>query len=265
MRIDPNWWQDLFDEFYLQTDFRSIGDELLTHREVNFLQEWFQFPKSEPILDLCGGQGRHALELSRRGFSRVVLLDYSDYLVRLGKGHAADEGLNTFFIRGDARLTAIRSRIFRAVLILGSSFGYFIDETENRKLLLEASRMLKPGGQLLMDLPDREDVLKHFKPRIQHRIDANLEVIRHRELAKDIVFCREAVISRQKGCIRDRTYCTRLYSPRTITGLLAASGFEKIHTHKGFMCRRSEGDFGTMTRRMIVSAQTSNRQACRSS
>ena len=26
MRIDPNWWQDLFDEFYLQTDFRSIGD-----------------------------------------------------------------------------------------------------------------------------------------------------------------------------------------------------------------------------------------------
>ena len=38
-------------------------------------------------------------------------------------------------------------------MILGSSFGYFIDEAENRKMLLEAFRLLQPGGLLLMDLP----------------------------------------------------------------------------------------------------------------
>jgi len=175
VRIDPNWWKDLFDEFYLRTDARSVDDERLTYREVDFLEEVFSFSKSEPILDLCGGQGRHALELSRRGFCQVVLLDYSETLVRIGKRKAAAEKLGTVFIRADARAAAFSSQTFRVVMILGSSFGYFIDETENRKMLQEAARILKPGGVLLMDLPDREYVLKHFKPVIRHRIDASLE------------------------------------------------------------------------------------------
>ena len=255
MRIDPNWWKDLFDEFYLRTDARSIDNQQLTCREVDFLEEVFSFAKTEPILDLCGGQGRHALELTRRGFHRVVILDYSESLVRMGKRKAGDEGLNTDFIRGDARAAAIRSQTFRIVLILGSSFGYFVDEIQNSKLLLEASRILKPGGELLMDLPDREYVLQHFKPVIRHRIDANLEVVRSREVADDVIYSREFVISRTKGCIRENTYCTRLYSSRKISHLLADAGFERIGTRKGYMCRRSEGDFGTMTRRVIVTAQ----------
>ena len=255
MRIDPNWWKDIFDEFYLRTDARSVDNQNLTRREVDFLEETFSFAKTEPILDLCGGQGRHAVELTRRGFRRVVLLDYSETLVRIGKRLAADEGLDTGFIRGDARATAIRGQSFRVVLILGSSFGYFIDESENRKLLLEAARILKPGGVLLMDLPDREYVLRHFKPMIRHRIDTELEVVRSRELSGDIIYSRETVTSQTKGCIREHTYCTRLYSPRKISRLLAEAGFERIETRKGYMCRRAEGDFGTMTRRVIVSGQ----------
>lgn len=255
MRIDPNWWKDLFDEFYLRTDARSVDDERLTYREVDFLEEVFSFSKSEPILDLCGGQGRHALELSRRGFCQVVLLDYSETLVRIGKRKAAAENLGTVFIRADARAAAFSSQTFRVVMILGSSFGYFIDETENRKMLQEAARILKPGGVLLMDLPDREYVLKHFKPVIRHRIDASLEVVRSREIADDIIYSREIVTSRTQGRIREHTYCTHLYSPRKISRLLADAGFERIGTRKGFMCRQSEGDFGTMTRRIVVTAR----------
>jgi D-alanine-D-alanine ligase len=255
MRIDPDWWKDLFDELYLQTDARSIGDEQLTGREVDFLEEIFQFSKTEPILDLCGGQGRHALELSRRGFRRMVLLDYSETLVRMGKHRAQEEGLNAVFIRGDARAAAIRSRTFPVVMILGSSFGYFVDETENRKILEEALRLLKPGGELLMDLPDREFVLQHFQPMIRHRIEPNLEVVRIREVAEDIVYCRETITSRTEGCIRERTYCMRLYRPSIIAHLLRETGFGRIGIRKGFMCRRSEGDFGTMTRRVIVNAR----------
>jgi D-alanine-D-alanine ligase len=255
MKIDPDWWKELFDELYLQTDARSIGDEQLTCREVDFLEEVFQFAKTEPILDLCGGQGRHALELSRRGFRRMVLLDYSETLVRMGQRRAQAEGLNAAFIRGDARAAAIRSRTFPAVVILGSSFGYFIDEAENRKILTEVLRLLKPGGQLLMDLPDRKFVLEHFQPMIRHRIIPNLEVIRVREVTDDIVYCRETVTSRTEGCIRERTYCMRLYEPTKITHLLRESGFDRIGIRKGFMCRQSEGDFGTMTRRVIVTAR----------
>jgi len=65
---------DLFDHIYLLTDARSVCDTELTSREVLFLEETLNLDKSASILDLCGGQGRHSLELSRSGFSDVTVL-----------------------------------------------------------------------------------------------------------------------------------------------------------------------------------------------
>jgi D-alanine-D-alanine ligase len=222
---------------------------------VDFLEKAFGFSKSLPILDLCGGQGRHALELSRRGFLRVILLDYSDYLTDAGKKRARDEGLNTAFIRGDARAAGLRSQAFRVVLIMGSSFGYFEDEPENCKLLAEAFRLLAPGGELFLDLPDRDFVLRKFKPLIRHRVSEDLEVTRTRKLKDDVIYSREVVASASSGCIRDRTYCTRLYGPEKISELLNASGFGRVGFETDFMCRQTEGEFGTMTSRMLVRAE----------
>ena len=39
--------------------------------------------RNDRILDLCCGQGRHSLELARRGFPHVTGLDRSRYLIRL--------------------------------------------------------------------------------------------------------------------------------------------------------------------------------------
>jgi D-alanine-D-alanine ligase len=255
MQVDHDWWKDLFDETYLQTDARSVCDDRLTCREVDFLENVFGFSKSSPILDLCGGQGRHALELSRRGFLRVILLDYSDYLTGAGKKRARDEGLNTAFVRGDARSAGLRSQAFRVVLIMGSSFGYFEDEAENCKMLDEAFRLLGPGGELFLDLPDRDFVLQKFKPLIRHQVGEDLEVTRTRILKNDVIYSREVVTSASRGCIRDRTYCTRLYGPEKISELLIASGFGRVGFEADFMCRQKEGEFGTMTSRMLVRAE----------
>ncbi len=255
IQVDQDWWKELFDEVYLQTDARSVCNDRLTGQEVNFLEEVLNFRKSSPILDLCGGQGRHALELTRRGFSRVTLLDYSGCLLRLGKRKAIEEGLNTVYIRADARNTGLRDQAFSVILILGSSFGYFEDETENQKILDEAFRLLSHGGELFLDLPDRDFVLEKFKPIVSHRVDNDIEVTRTRSHQGNIIYCREIVNSRTRGCIRDRTYCTRLYSPESISVRLTATGFTNVLFQKDFMCRESEGDFGTMTSRMIVKAQ----------
>lgn len=255
MHVDQDWWKELFDEVYLQTDARSVCNDRLTGQEVNFLEEVLNFRKSSPVLDLCGGQGRHALELSRRGFSRVTLLDYSGCLVSLGKRKAVEEGLNTIFVRADARNTGLSDQAFSVILILGSSFGYFEDETENQKILDEAFRLLSNGGQLFLDLPDRDFVLEKFKPVVRHSVDDDIEVTRTRSHQGDIIYCRETVSSRTRGCIRDRTYCTRLYSPESISIRLTTAGFTNVLFKKDFMCRESEGDFGTMTSRMIVKAQ----------
>ncbi|MBW2609946.1 MAG: hypothetical protein JRC68_06350 [Deltaproteobacteria bacterium] len=45
---------------------------------------------------------------------------------------------------------------------MASSFGYFSDEGNNEKILRESFRLLMQEGLLLLDLPNRDFVLKIF-------------------------------------------------------------------------------------------------------
>jgi D-alanine-D-alanine ligase len=252
--FDPDWWKRIFDETYLITDARSVCDDELTCKEVDFLEEVLKVDRSWPVLDLCGGQGRHGLELSRRGFKDVTVLDYSEYLINQGKEKAQQEGLNTFFIREDARDTDLASERFKIIVVMASSFGYFVDECENEKILLEANRLLMPEGTLLLDLPNKDYVLKNFNPESWHEADDDIVVCRQRRLEEDILYSREKVISKSRGGIRDETYCTRLYSEKKIVKMLVSCGFSSIDAQKDYMSHEKNGDYGCMTNRMIVIA-----------
>ncbi|MBA7631173.1 2-methoxy-6-polyprenyl-1,4-benzoquinol methylase [subsurface metagenome] len=255
IQVDDNWWQNLFDEIYLMTDARSVCDEKLTCQEVDFLEETLDLDKSASILDLCGGQGRHSLELSRRGFMNVTVLDYSRYLIDLGGKRAKQEGLNTIFIQGDARNTGLPGQSFQFIIIMASSFGYFVNEDENKKILSETFRLLMPKGTFLLDLPERDYVLQNFKSFSYHKVNEDITVNRERELRGDIVYSREMVISPKRGCIRDKTYCIRLYNPEKISDLMYSAGFSSVTCQRNFMNREAEGDYGCMTNRMLVTAK----------
>jgi D-alanine-D-alanine ligase len=252
---DPDWWKTLFDETYLVTDARSVCDPGLTSKEVDFLEETLKLEKSWPILDLCGGQGRHSLELSRRGFQDLTVLDFSKVLIDLGKKMAQKEDLNTLFIWKDARDTGLPRHSFKAIIIMASSFGYFLDDRENKNILREASRVLIPQGSLLLDLPNREFVMHNFAPQSWHEANQDVVVCRQRRRDEDILYCREIVISRMKGMIRDATYCTRLYSAEKITEMLTSVGFSSVEIETNFASHGQKGDYGILTNRMIVTAR----------
>lgn len=251
--VNPDWWKTLFDETYLVTDARSVCDDGLTCREVDFLQDFLRLEKSWPILDLCGGQGRHSLELSRRGFRNVTVLDYSEFLIELGMQKAQKEGLNTRFIKRDARDTCLPSGNFRVIIVMASSFGYFVEEIQNEKILREAFRLLMPGGLLFLDLPNRDYVVNQFKSRSWHEANEEILVCRERRLHhEDVIYSREMVISKAKGLIRDATYCTRLYTPEKITEMLNSAGFDKVQIQKEFVMHEQKLDYGLMSNRMIT-------------
>jgi D-alanine-D-alanine ligase len=255
LKVDSDWWKTLFDETYLITDARTVCDEKLTCREVDFLEYALKPKKTWPILDLCGGQGRHSLELSRRGQEDVTVLDYSEALINLGRERAREEGLNVRFVQGDARDTGLPDQGFKIVFLMASSFGYFVDEGEDRKIVEEIFRLLMPKGLVLLDLPNREYVLKNFTPKSWHEANEAIVVCRHREVEGDIVYGREMVISKHKGLIRDATYCTRLYSPEKITGLLTSAGFSSVHIERGFSVQEKGEDCGLTTHRVFVIAR----------
>ena len=65
IEVDPDWWKTLFDDIYLMTDARSVDDESLTRLEVDVVCELLPMAAGHKILDLCGGHGRHSIELCK--------------------------------------------------------------------------------------------------------------------------------------------------------------------------------------------------------
>ena len=85
IEVDPDWWKTMFDDIYLLTDARSVGDETLTRLEVDVVCELLPLRPSHKIMDLCGGHGRHTLEFCRRGFRSCTVLDYSQALIDIAR------------------------------------------------------------------------------------------------------------------------------------------------------------------------------------
>src|SRR4030095_3783127 len=100
-------------------------------RDVARLIELLGLPSGSRILDVPCGQGRHAHLLAEAGVD-VDGLDYStDVLDR-------------------ARNLPMRcASRFGAVVNLFTSFGFFIEPADDRKVLAEFARVLKPDGVLV--------------------------------------------------------------------------------------------------------------------
>lgn len=255
--VDPDWWKELFDDVYLQTDARSVCDEELTRREIDLLLDLLPFSPDHEILDLCGGHGRHSMELARRGFRKCTVLDYSQFLIDRGRADAERSGFGIRFVRGDARNTGLPTGRFDRILVLGNSLGYLPTPEGDREILSEAKRLMKQGGMLLLDIVNGSILRSRFTPAAWHEIGQDLVVCRTRILEGELVRTRELVLSKKAGLIQDRSYSLTIYEPDSMRGLLATLGFSDIHVIGDFSPFRRKGDFGFMNFRMIVTARNS--------
>jgi D-alanine-D-alanine ligase len=252
---DPAWWRHIFDETYLVTDARSVCCPVTTAAEVDMVEATLELNSDDRILDLCGGQGRHAIELHKRGYKNVTVVDYSQVLLRVGLENAADVGRSVCFCRGDACDLGLADSIFDAVLVMGNSFGYFEDDSENQRILQEIYRLLRPGGKLLLDLIHSDYARQQFKPSSWHEASEDLVVCRRRHLRDAGILVREMVLSKGDGLIRDVTYFARLFRPKELEVLLADSGFSEITCVGTLVSHPRPGDYGLLSKRMVVTAE----------
>lgn len=264
--LPSDWWRTLFNSIYLKTDGDVVENDTNTIQDVDLLVRSTGIEPNDRILDLCCGQGRHCLELARRGFRNVVGLDRSRYLIRLARKRAKQLGLNVTFHEGDARRFRLPAQSFHCVAVLGNSFGYFDREDDDVAVLQSVMRVLRSGGSVVLDLADGEWVRTNFEPRSWEWIDENHFVCRERSLAQDEarLISREVVVHAERGVIADQFYAERLYTRGHISDLLNQVGFQAIRHHgtvESDSARRQ--DLGMMAHRMLVSAQAPHRAAVR--
>jgi D-alanine-D-alanine ligase len=255
INVDPDWWKTLFDEIYLLTDARSVCNEEITRLEVNVICDLLPIRPGNRILDLCGGHGRHSLELCERGFTSCTLLDYSECLIDDARKQADKYNYSMDAVRADARDTGFPDESFDHVFIMGNSLGYIQEPAGDRQIVEEAFRVLYPGGWFLLDVTDGDTVRRSFNPGAWHEIGDDTVVCRQRELKADRICAREMVLSKKKGLVRDQNYAIRLYGRKTLSLLLEDAGFKNVSVRTGFSPHQSKGDYGFMNNRMLATGQ----------
>ena len=255
--VKKDWWKTIFNAYYLKTDGDVVEDELITSHEINVFLDILQLKPEDHILDLCCGQGRHSIELSRKGYENVEGLDRSHYLIQKARSNAKKNGLTCKFREGDARKLPYSADLFDVVMILGNSFGYFESINDDFRVLKEAFRVAKPWGKIIIDITDGAYLRNNFQPRSWEWIDKSFFVCRERSLSldKQRLISREVITHVNKGVLVDQFYAERLYSVDEITDILKKAEFSDIMFH-GNMTPNSQKDqdLGMMERRIIVSA-----------
>lgn len=151
-----------FERLYLQ-EFRPVPTSEQVAYEVDGLVKLLKLAPYAPVLNLGYGPGQHAVELARRGFS-VSALDVSDELLADARRSAESLGIPVKWIRRELHRIPFRGAL-DAVVTFASGFGCSLSVETDREILHAVYRALRPGGQVLLEVVNRERLVRDFVPR----------------------------------------------------------------------------------------------------
>ncbi len=220
---DSEWWRSWFGPGYL-----ALYDEHLAERtpvEIDRLEDLLVLRPPQRILDLPCGQGRHAIELARRGYD-VTAADLSPYLLTVAEERGRAIGVRVRWLSADMR-QPIAGETFDVVLNLFTSLGYFADEADDRKVVRAAASMLVPGGRFVLELINGERVMTRFQEQEWFTV-GQASVVERRSLDPS---ARRMVVERTVTTPKEEDvslHALRLYARRNVDEMLRAAGFGRV-------------------------------------
>lgn len=178
------WFEEWFDS--------PLYEKLYAYRnknEANKLADLIarEIPVSDfpHILDLGCGRGRHSITLAERGYT-VLGIDLSKEVIEKATEVAQECDLhNLHFEVGDMRRPL--DKTFDAVVNLFTSFGYFLRDNENARVIQSVETMLKENGVFILDYLNAYNVRENLVPEEQEEFQ-DLMVHINREIRGNMVF-----------------------------------------------------------------------------
>jgi SAM-dependent methyltransferase len=152
--------EEAFDDDYLYF-YEGLLTPERTASEVELVWKLLELAPGLELLDLACGHGRIANALAERGV-RVTGLDATPRFLELAREDATARGVEVEYVEGDMRSIPWTEQ-FDRVLCWFTSFGYFGDE-ENRQVLAEVYRALKPDGVFAVEMNNRDNLLGRWEP-----------------------------------------------------------------------------------------------------
>lgn len=186
-------------------------------------------PKGARLLDFCCGPGRHAIEFAKLGYD-VTGLDRTERYLTIAREKAEDAGVTLETVLGDAR-TVEWDGSFDAALSLYTSFGYFEDPGEDRRMLANVYAALKPDGHLLLDMSGKEVVARAFNHESSQTLPDGTELKETRSVEPDWEWVRNTWVIEKDGERHETTFRVRVYSGVELKAILLSVGFEDIQLY----------------------------------
>lgn len=247
MTHEPAWYESFFGQDYLDVYAYQFTEDRAS-KETGFAARTLDLQPGERVLDLCCGQGRHAVLLAAMGLD-VVALDLSRQYLDLTEVAARDKGVSLQVVHADMRDIPFEAH-FDAAVNMFSSFGYLESEEQDAKVLESLRRALKPGGRALLDLLNRDWVIANYDEKDWHRDADGTLYLEQRHM--DLMTSRNHVTFTAiapDGTVREvGGHHIRLYTLREAAGMLHDAGLLLEAAYGSF-----DGEpYGIDTRRMIL-------------
>jgi SAM-dependent methyltransferase len=229
---DGGSWHEQ-DEFW-----RRFGPVMFSSRrrqaaagEVDDLLRLIPLEPGAAVLDLACGEGRHSLALARRGF-RVTGVDRTVSYLDQAREAASREGLEVEFVRDDMREFA-RPRTFAAAINLYTSFGYFDDQEDDRRVVTNVYRSLRAGGSFVIETHGREDLARSFHERDLSELADGSFFLEERTLAADGRSLQTRWTLMRGEERHSASFTVRYYAAGELVSLLLSCGFSEAQTYGG--------------------------------
>jgi SAM-dependent methyltransferase len=240
------WWRKYFSEDYLKL---YKHDESETSRETEAIIRMLQVKHGAHILDLACGFGRHSVLLAQKGY-KVTGYDLSEGFLNKARELAENLKIKIDLKQGDMREIPYENK-FDAIINMFTAFGFFDSETEDLKVLKGVCKALKPGGQFLMDVINRENALNVAAPRRWIRENhAYLLEERFFDFFKSRLEMTNLLIL-QSGETKEANYSVRLYTLTEMLGLFNSAGLVLTDVYGDF----NGALYNAASSRMILVAQ----------
>ncbi len=225
-----------------------------TQLELNFCERVLGWENGQRILDAPCGAGRHSNLLGRYGFS-VTGLDFSSFLLGLAeedKKQANFPNEKPSYVRGLLQQLPFEENSFEHVVCLFSSFGYGETEDDNLHVMQEYSRVLKPGGKVLIDVMNRHFVVPRLN-KVYDSIHKDLRVREERTLTNNGRRLHNIIKVRdKKGNQRQYLYNPWLYNGWELAYMANQAGMKVVRVYGDFWGNDYEEDG---ERAMLVAAK----------
>lgn len=237
--------EDTFDEDYLYFYGPALAGA--SEAEAGLISRLAQLGEGTDVLDLGCGHGRISGRLAALG-ARVTGLDATPMFLAQARADAVAHGLDVEYVEGDMRALPWPEPRFDCVVSWFTSFGYFDDE-QNRRVLAEAHRVLRPGGRLLIEANNLPELFTRWAPTVLVERDGNFAIDRPRFDPITGRALTERIIVRD-GRVRRFHFSVRMFLAAELADWLRQAGFTTVEFYD-----RSGEPLTADGRRMIAVAR----------